>query len=69
MPRARSRGPGERRPRALRAIVTQTADPRWNELEPGWFPDLKVVLDGRNSLDAVAFPEGVTRRGIGKTGS
>ena len=51
------------------AIATQTADQRWNELEPGWFPDLKVVLDGRNSLETVGFPEGVNRRGIGKTGS
>ena len=55
--------------KGVRAIVTQTADPRWNELEPGWFPDLQVVLDGRNSLDGFALPEGVSRRGIGQTRS
>ena len=60
---------GQRRPQATRAIVTQTGDPRWDELDAGWFPDLKVILDGRNSLDPLGFPEGVNRRGLGKTGS
>jgi nucleotide sugar dehydrogenase len=50
----------------VRAVVTQTADPRWNDLDTAWFPDLEVVLDGRNSLDSLALPVGVARRGIGK---
>ena len=25
----------------VRAVVTQTADPRWNELDAAWFPELK----------------------------
>ena len=49
----------------VRAVVTQTADPRWNDLDAGWIPDLQVVLDGRNSLDGLALPDGSTRRGIG----
>jgi UDP-N-acetyl-D-mannosaminuronate dehydrogenase len=51
----------------VRAIVTQTADPRWLDFDPEWFPDLRIVLDGRNSLDSLVLPEGVTRRGIGKS--
>jgi nucleotide sugar dehydrogenase len=50
----------------VRAIVTQTADPRWLELDATWFPDLAVVLDGRNSLGPLATPTGVIRRGIGR---
>ena len=55
---APSRGPGVRRRRGSAAIVTQTADPRWGELEAGWFPDLAVVVDGRNSLGDLALPDG-----------
>jgi nucleotide sugar dehydrogenase len=51
----------------VRAIVTQTADPRWGQLDAGWFPDLAVVIDGRNSLGDLALPDGVRRRGIGRT--
>jgi nucleotide sugar dehydrogenase len=51
----------------VRALVTQTADPRWNDLVAGWFPGLRVVLDGRNSLASLALPNEVARRGIGKT--
>ena len=50
----------------IRAIVSQTADPRWLELDPSWFPDLAVLVDGRNSLDGLALREGVRRRGIGR---
>src|SRR3954454_14909683 len=32
------------------ALVTQTADPAWAQLDPAWFPDLRLVYDGRNSL-------------------
>ena len=51
----------------VRAVVTQTADPRWNELDGAWFPDLKVILDGRNSLGDLISVDGITRRGIGSS--
>lgn len=50
---------------SVRAIVTQTADPRWNELDQAWFPSLGVVLDGRNSLRKLELPESVHYHGIG----
>jgi nucleotide sugar dehydrogenase len=51
----------------VNAIVTQTADPRWADLDPAWFPDLQVVYDGRNSLGAVIerLPPGIAYRGVG----
>ena len=48
-----------------RAIVTQTADPRWLELDPAWFPELSFVFDGRNSLGGLDLPVSVVRRGVG----
>ena len=50
---------------AVRAIVTQTADPAWHLLDAAWFPGLRLLLDGRNSLRDLAIPEGATYRGIG----
>jgi nucleotide sugar dehydrogenase len=50
---------------SVRAIVTQTADPRWSELSPAWFPALGVVLDGRNSLRGLSLPESVHYHGVG----
>jgi nucleotide sugar dehydrogenase len=52
---------------AVRGIVTQTADPRWGDLDATWFPDLAVIIDGRNSLADLALPDRVRRRGIGRT--
>ena len=49
----------------VRAVVTQTADPRWATLDPAWFPDLAILVDGRNSLAALALPPAVAYRGIG----
>ena len=49
----------------FRAIVTQTADPRWLDLSPAWFPDLEIVYDGRNSLRRLVLPEGVQYAGVG----
>ncbi len=49
----------------VRALVTQTADPRWQDLASAWFPDLEFVLDGRNSLTHVAWPASISSRGIG----
>ena len=47
------------------AIVTQTADSQWRELDPTWFQRLALVVDGRNSLSAHGLPTGVAYRGIG----
>ena len=49
----------------IRAIVTQTADPRWRELDPSWFPQLAILVDGRNNLSSLTLPAGVAYRGIG----
>jgi nucleotide sugar dehydrogenase len=48
-----------------RAIVTQTADPVFRELDPAWLPDLQVVLDGRNGARDVAWPSHVRVLGVG----
>ena len=53
---------------SVRAIVTQTADPAFATLDPGWFPKLAVVLDGRNSLRGLRLPSGVAYHGIGAPG-
>jgi nucleotide sugar dehydrogenase len=47
------------------AIVTQTADPQFGTLDPAWFPGLRVVYDGRNSLRSLALPRGVAYHGVG----
>jgi hypothetical protein len=52
----------------VRAIVTQTADPAFATLDPSWFPALRVVLDGRNSLRDVDLPSSVAYHGIGLPG-
>jgi nucleotide sugar dehydrogenase len=49
----------------FRAIVTQTADPVFNRLEPAWFPELEVLFDGRDSVRDLALPATVAYRGIG----
>ena len=49
----------------VRAIVTQTGDPRWRELDTAWFPDLALLVDGRNCLSELTLPPGVAYRGIG----
>ena len=54
-----------RREPAVQAVVTQTADPAWRELDAAWFPDLRMFLDGRNSLRDLALPDGVVYRGMG----
>jgi nucleotide sugar dehydrogenase len=50
---------------AVRVVVTQTADDTWGGLDPAWFPQLRLLVDGRNSLRALTFPATVTYRGIG----
>jgi nucleotide sugar dehydrogenase len=49
----------------FRAIVTQTADRAFAALDAAWFPALRVVYDGRNSLRTLALPEGVAYVGVG----
>ncbi|HEV7810596.1 MAG TPA: nucleotide sugar dehydrogenase [Candidatus Limnocylindrales bacterium] len=52
-------------PGPFRAIVTQTADPRFGELEAAWFPELELLFDGRDSLRDLELPPTVVYRGIG----
>ena len=53
------------RPGPFRAIVTQTADRLWTEIDFSLFPKLEVILDGRNSLREIELPAGVRYLGIG----
>lgn len=53
------------RPAPIRAIVTQTADRMWTGLDFSLFPQLEVVLDGRNSLREIDMPANVRYAGIG----
>ena len=55
---------GTTRP-GVRVIVTQTGDPAFEALDPAWFPDLAVLVDGRNSLRGLTLPAGVAYRGVG----
>ncbi len=50
---------------AVRGVITQTADPAFASLDPAWFTELAIVLDGRNSLRDLALPDGVAYVGIG----
>jgi nucleotide sugar dehydrogenase len=49
----------------VRAIVTQTADPLWPQLNLALFPELEILIDGRNSLRGLEIPERVSYQGIG----
>ncbi len=48
-----------------RAIVLQTADKAFRAIDLAWWPDLEVILDGRNGLPDVKVPESVRVLGIG----
>jgi UDP-N-acetyl-D-glucosamine dehydrogenase len=50
---------------AVRAIVVQTADPAFRRLDMAWFPDLEILLDGRNGLRGIAYPDHVRVLGVG----
>ncbi len=52
-------------PAPFRAVVAQTGDRHFLELDPAWFPGLQVVFDGRNSLRSLALPDGVAYAGVG----
>ncbi len=49
----------------VRAVVAQTGDPAFLALDAAWFPDLTILVDGRNALRSVALPATVTYRGFG----
>lgn len=49
----------------IRAVVTQTGDPRWRGLDAVWFPSLAILVDGRNTLRDLPLPATVRYRGIG----
>jgi nucleotide sugar dehydrogenase len=49
----------------VRAIVTQTADAAFRDLDFAWFPGLELLLDGRNSLRDLPRPGGVAYLGVG----
>ncbi len=51
-----------------RAIVTQTGGAEWAGIDAAWFPDLAILVDGRNSLSGLPLPAGVAYRGIGVPG-
>jgi nucleotide sugar dehydrogenase len=53
----------------VRAIVTQTADPRWADLDAERFPRLELLYDGRNSLRDLRLPGRVAYQGVGVTRS
>jgi hypothetical protein len=53
----------------FRAIVTQTADPAFQSLDPGWFPELELLFDGRNSLRGLELPKSVAYQGVGVPGT
>ncbi len=52
-------------PSDARTIVVQTADPAFRSLDPTWFPDLEVFLDGRNGLRDLVLPDRVHVIGVG----
>lgn len=47
------------------AVVTQTADPLWGELDLALVPRLRVLYDGRNSLRGMRLPQDVQYLGVG----
>jgi nucleotide sugar dehydrogenase len=51
------------------AIITQTDDALWHEIDAAWFPRLQVVVDGRNSLEDAEWLEGLTYVGFGIRGA
>jgi len=52
-------------PGPFRAIVAQTADRAFVGLDAAWFPALRAVYDGRNSLRGLNLPAGVAYVGVG----
>ena len=50
---------------AAAAIVAQTEDRRFAGLDAAWFPALRFVYDGRNSMRDVVLPDGAVYAGVG----
>jgi len=48
-----------------RAVILQTADPHFRDLDLAWLPDLAVIYDGRNVLRGMPAHPGVTYLGVG----
>lgn len=46
-------------------VVAQTADPRWDTLDPAWMPALRMFLDGRNARRGGELPVGAVYMGFG----
>jgi nucleotide sugar dehydrogenase len=55
---------GARAP-GVAALVSQTEDRLFATFDPAWTPDLRVVVDGRNSLRDVELPDLVAYHGVG----
>lgn len=53
---------------AIEVIISQTADPAWLTIDPAWFPGLRLLYDGRNSLAGLWLPADVIRIGVGRRG-
>ena len=51
------------------AIISQTADPMFEDIDVAWFPGLEVIYDGRNSLRKVRIPADVRYVGVGIQGN
>jgi nucleotide sugar dehydrogenase len=49
-------------------LITQTADPRWLDIDLATLPRLTMVLDGRNSLGGLVWQQGVAYIGVGRGG-
>jgi UDP-N-acetyl-D-mannosaminuronate dehydrogenase len=49
----------------IHGLVSQTADALFAALDLAWFPELRVVIDGRNSLRRIDLPPGVAYHGFG----
>lgn len=49
-------------------IATQTGDPLWHDLDSRWFPNLRAVYDGRNSMSGASVLDGISYVGVGRRG-
>jgi nucleotide sugar dehydrogenase len=53
-------------PAPVEAVVVQTADPRFAQLDLAWFPALRILYDGRNRLADLRLPDHVRYVGVGR---
>jgi len=52
-------------PSDARAVVVQTAEPQFRELDLDWLPSIEVLFDGRNSLRDQSYPAELRVLGVG----